>query len=446
MALSSFFRSLLLAILASLQTLPAPLLVAPALSGILVSEALADDDDDGGDDDDDNGAASSDSSSDSGDGWTNFIPRPQPRKPAPEPVALPTEAADEIVAYGLSAESLARLTDAGFTVIADDERPLLGGIARFRVPPGDGLDEALERVKTLVPEATAAPNSYYYNQSEAPPCEAAICALRSLVDWPLPGNGQCAVAPTIGVVDTGINTRHAVLDEANLEVEQFIEPSDTPSEARHGTAIVAMLVGRPDSRVPGLLPDATVRVADPFAGARGGDRADTYALTRAIAHLIEADVSVINLSLAGPENAVLAGIVAIADTSGIPLVAAVGNAGANAAPLYPAAYQSVLAVTAVDSRLRIYRRAVQGNHVDIAAPGVEIPTAASVSGVRPQTGTSFAAPFVTAALAAAITGGLSAGDARDLLLNNAQDLGEPGHDSTFGHGLLRHSACSEPSN
>ena len=81
------------------------------------------------------------------------------------------------------------------------------------------------------------------------------------------------------------------------------------------------------------------------------------------------------------------------------MIAAAGNDGPRAEPAYPAAYDSVIAVTAVDRSGTIYRRAIRGAHVDLAAQGVEVWTAASVKGARWKTGTSFAAPYVTAAVA-----------------------------------------------
>ena len=98
----------------------------------------------------------------------------------------------------------------------------------------------------------------------------------------------------------------------------------------------------------------------------------------------------------------------------------------------------MIAVTAVDSRGRVYRRAVQGNHVDVAAPGVDIWTAASISGARTKTGTSFAAPFVTAALSKmlAADGDLSPAELERRLIADAADLGDPGRDKVYGAGLL----------
>ena len=83
------------------------------------------------------------------------------------------------------------------------------------------------------------------------------------------------------------------------------------------------------------------------------------------------------------------------------VVAAVGNDGPSARPLYPAAFEPVVAVTAVDRRKNIYRWANQGPQVDFAAWGVSTPVALAKGGYGEESGTSFAAPIVAAAIARA---------------------------------------------
>jgi subtilisin family serine protease len=109
-----------------------------------------------------------------------------------------------------------------------------------------------------------------------------------------------------------------------------------------------------------------------------------------------------------------------------------------AVPAYLAAYDPVLAVTAVDRRGQVYRRANRGEHIDLAAPGVNVWTAASISGVWTKTGTSFAAPFVTAAAALIWQRdpSMTAADLRDRLRDAARDLGPDGLDAIFGVGLI----------
>jgi subtilisin family serine protease len=96
-------------------------------------------------------------------------------------------------------------------------------------------------------------------------------------------------------------------------------------------------------------------------------------------------------------------------------------------------------VTADDRRGSVYRRAGQGPYVDLAAPGVEVWTAASVKEARPKTGTSFATPFVTAAIASLLAANpdLTAEEVTTRRAASARDLGEAGRDPVFGNGVIQ---------
>lgn len=147
---------------------------------------------------------------------------------------------------------------------------------------------------------------------------------------------------------------------------------------------------------------------------------------------------IVNLSLAGPRNSALGRQIRRMAGDDILLIAAAGNHGPRAAPAYPAAYPQVMAVTAVDRRGNVYRRANRGAHIDLAAPGVDVWTAASISGARTKTGTSYAAPFVTAAAALMLQRdpALSAEQVTERLRSGARDLGPAGPDHVFGQGLV----------
>jgi subtilisin family serine protease len=122
----------------------------------------------------------------------------------------------------------------------------------------------------------------------------------------------------------------------------------------------------------------------------------------------------------------------------LPVVAAAGNGGPGAAPAYPAAYPSVLAVTAVDQRLRLYRYANRGDYLQLAAPGVDIwtPTAGGSGDYRQ--GTSFATPYVTAVVVGLLSRErLPLATLTQRLANNARDLGAPGRDPLYGWGLVQ---------
>ena len=146
-------------------------------------------------------------------------------------------------------------------------------------------------------------------------------------------------------------------------------------------------------------------------------------MLKALDWMVRSDVRVVNISLAGPYNRNLDRGIQRAVNKGLIIVAAVGNNGADSAPLYPAALNQVIAATAVDSDGNIYKKAVQGQHVDVSAPGVEV-FVGDVETGRYVSGTSIAAPFVAAKIASDIRfkNAKSTKDVLDLLSAETLDL------------------------
>ncbi len=465
-------RALLVATLAALfLTLHAALPPDVAVGGFSTA-AWADDDDDGGggdDDDDDGGRSMRDDDDDDDDGGSRAArsggggggffenlfgtprqpaPAPVPRAPSPPP---PTAAPDEIVTLALSDGDLAALLAQGFTVV--EERQLSGFAAvsrRLAIPPDLTLEEARQAARA-VPSGQDADFNHYYRpeQGASGECLGRECPASVMRDWPhgLPREVDCGASGPIGMIDTGINEDHETFAGALLEVTRLGGDDLHPSRAIHGTAVAALLVGQPGSRSPGLLPGSRLVAVDAFHRVGRDERADVFSLLEALDLLASEGVSVINLSLAGPPNTVLADVVErLVSERDVVLTASVGNAGPAAEPAYPAAYAPVIAVTAVDRGGEVYRRAVRGTHVDLAAPGVEVWTAASVSGARWKTGTSFAVPFATAAAALMRQSqpDLPATEVAAALRAVARDAGEAGPDEVFGAGIINLDAlCFE---
>lgn len=363
----------------------------------------------------------------------------QQAAPAPP---LPDFAPAEIVALGLTEPSIAELSAQGYTVLQRDEITLTDTfVTRLQVPAGTSLDDARVAVEAVQPGSQADFN-HFYRPGEAEPCRELWCLAPNLIDWPDPkANDTCMSDVTIGLIDTGINAEHEALAGSGLTLLTTAEEDLRSSSRQHGTAVAAILVGSMDTRSPGLLPGANIIAVDAFHRSnRGDDRSDAYTLVRSLDNLAEGGAEIINMSLAGPANTLLQDMVESLNERGILLVAAAGNAGPRSEPAFPAAYDEVFAVTAIDNGKRVYRRAGRGEHIDFAAPGVEVWTAASVRGARTRTGTSFATPFVTAALAVLRSGRpeiRSYEAAKAELTAIAEDLGEPGFDPVFGHGLVR---------
>jgi subtilisin family serine protease len=250
---------------------------------------------------------------------------------------------------------------------------------------------------------------------------------------------DCGAPALIGMIDTGINPDHKTFLNSRLKVDTIDAGGLKPSGKKHGTAVAALLVGDPNGRSPGLLPSARLLAIDTFHRAGKDERSDAYSLVQAMDKLANDGVRVINMSLAGPANTLLERMVEELNDRGVVIVAAAGNGGPNSAPVYPAAYDQVISVTAVDHNATVYRRAVRGEHIDFAAPGVNVWTATSISGARHKTGTSFAAPFVSAAAAVIIAQnpGITPAEVALELTRNTRDLGNQGKDETYGYGLIQ---------
>jgi len=252
---------------------------------------------------------------------------------------------------------------------------------------------------------------------------------------------MCNQAVTLGMVDTAVALDHPALTQqvGRLRiVQQNFLPDDMTQSFGHGTAVAGVLAAQQHD-IPALLPQLVLYSASAFYPSNAYQQSATLAhLLQALNWLAGQQVNVINMSLTGPDNPVLAATVAQLAKKQIMLVAAAGNAGPAAPALYPAAYATVLAVTAVDQQAQLYRWANQGPYIDFAALGVKVPTLSAAGTTALQSGTSMAAPVVSAAAAClrARYPDNSLSQIKQRLIQQARDVGEPGKDSQFGYGVL----------
>jgi subtilisin family serine protease len=146
----------------------------------------------------------------------------------------------------------------------------------------------------------------------------------------------------------------------------------------------------------------------------------------------------VNISLVGAKSVLLTGLVRAMTQRGFLLVAAVGNDGPTAPPLFPAAYPDVVGVTGVDAKRRVLPEACRGEQVDFAAWGAEFSAAAIGGGYEELRGTSFATPIVAALLALSLQAPdpAAAQAAVSGLAATAIDIGNNGVDPSYGKGLV----------
>jgi len=291
----------------------------------------------------------------------------------------------------------------------------------YEVIGGDNVDVDLNHLYTA-----GVPNSL------AGAAEMAGLAPRELL--PLPTD-LSDLSLRIGIVDSSVDQTHGAFADAAITTRRFVD-NDAPPNS-HGTAIASIIVSN-DPAALGLAPRAELFAAEVFDKTDDqGEFASTVSLIKALNWLVTTQVSVINISLAGPPNRLLETALVRVRDRGILAIAAAGNGGPMAQPMYPAAYPEVVAVTATDDRGRAFRLANRGEYVDIAAPGVNIRHAQPGGGYAASSGTSYAVPFVTVAAARLLQSNTEPATMLDTLYASAIDVGAPGRDQIYGYGQLQ---------
>lgn len=318
----------------------------------------------------------------------------------------------EFLTLGLSAGQVDAAQSQGFTVVRQTSADASLGLdlAVLHDTRGRSEAEALRLLQQLAPKVTFAYQHIYL------PAGTGAGGDATQSDTPATGPTG-GMARRVGLIDGGVDPADPALAHARLAPFGC----EKANVSRHGTVVAARLVdGDPDT-----LYAANLWCSDAVGGA-------TSDLVRALAWMAREGVPVINISLVGPDNPVLARAVQAMIARGHVLVSAVGNDGPAAPPLFPAAYPGVIGVSAVDSRDRTLPDSGSGPQVAFCASGVVD------HGRDAMRGTSFAAPIV-ARRAAQLLDAPRAGAAAAVerrLASEARDLGPPGRDPRYGYGLL----------
>lgn len=322
----------------------------------------------------------------------------------------------EVVAIDLSDATLATAQARGFRVI---ERQRLEGfgqeIIRLGAPTGETSRSARDLLHGIDPAAVV-DLVHYYGLNLTAGSHGHRVAAR-------PSRGRSG-ALTVGMIDTAV-APHAALAAARVVPWPAGNLPSAPVE--HGTAVASLLAGEGSARILS---------ANIFRGPADRPFTSADVIAEALEWMVANHVETVNMSLAGPRNAVLDRLIRVALGRGLQVVAAAGNGGPTAPPAYPAALPGVVAVTAVDRDLHIYRYANHGRYIAVAARGVEVVAARSAGGFARFNGTSFATPHVAGWIARCRAQGASAEGCRERLIAAARDLGPSGPDDTYGAGFI----------
>ncbi|MFC5833918.1 S8 family serine peptidase [Nonomuraea insulae] len=257
----------------------------------------------------------------------------------------------------------------------------------------------------------------------------------------------------VAVLDTGVNARHPDLTGA------VVQGPDLTGAGKglwgpHGTAMASLIAGRGhgDDRKGGVLGVApaaevlSVRVTlengDPLrAKQRTGWR---DALAQGIRYAADHGADVISMSLGGGSGAWEGAAaeeeaVQYAIGKGAVLVASSGNDGAAGnRKNFPAAYPGVIAVGAVDQRMKVAGFSNRQDYVSVVAPGTEIVTADGGDSYVVGDGTSSAAAMVAgiAALIRSAHPGMSPYHVRMAIEQGTRRRPSDGYSPEYGHGVV----------
>jgi subtilisin len=257
----------------------------------------------------------------------------------------------------------------------------------------------------------------------------------------------------IAVLDTGIDYTHEDLDgnfKGGDNFVEYVEPPPNPHDPfddswnSHGTSVAGIIAAEQNGTgVVGVAPEAEVYAVKVLDGSGSGFVSWVVA---GIDWAVANKMNIINMSLAGIEvSQTFEEACKAAEEAGLLLVAAAGNTYGGVVT-NPAAYSSVIAVTATDQEDQPGWFSPVGMEVELAAPGVEI---FSTSRDEPYyavlSGTSQAAPHVAGVAALIMSAGVDDvdgdgdtdnRDVRLMLQNTAKDLGKKGRDPIYGYGLV----------
>ena len=249
--------------------------------------------------------------------------------------------------------------------------------------------------------------------------------------------GFCGQGITVGVIDSGAYS-HSELFGNLLQGHNYIDDTeDTTDFLGHGTFVSGLIAAQKNN--VGIIGTAYRASVVPLKCFDTGVTTHVSMVCAAIYAAVDVyHCQIINMSFGLKEYSnKLKAAIDYADDNGVLLVASVGNAGDDTV-YYPAAFENVIGVGAIDQDGKLASFSQYNESVFLVAPGVGITGADTADGYTTKSGTSFSTPIV-AGIAARIMcadRSLSNTELMDALSGGAIDLGEEGRDDFYGYGCV----------
>ena len=320
------------------------------------------------------------------------------------------------------------------------------GVALFRASDDQQFQQMLERgfAANGINRVMAPP----WMQDDGDPFrdnQYALTMMDTVSAWTLT---EGSVDVVIAIIDTGIDIDHEefVGRISTLSYNVITEQtglSAVMDDDGHGTMVAGIIGAIKDNNkgIAGMAQNSPLMIIK-------ADSNDDHTfldsdIIEAILYATENGADVINLSLGGSyANPQVEAAVLQARSAGVVVVAASGNDGDNT-PIYPAAFEAVISVGSINENQTLSEFSNYGPTIDVVAPGKGIATTylndeEGIARYVTADGTSFAAPQVTGvvALMKSHMPALTDQDIIERLKATTLDLGDPGFDQYFGHGMV----------
>jgi subtilisin family serine protease len=308
-------------------------------------------------------------------------------------------------------------------------------LVRFRIDSGNSVRATLLAMRGLGGIAAAQPNHFFQGaqlqsapSSQPEPAQYVVSKLHLLEAHRVTNGDDVLVA----VLDSQVDMNHP--DLAGVFAANFDALGGEATPHMHGTAIAGAIAAH--QKLVGVAPKVRLLAVRAFSGGGEGAQGTTYDILKGLDWAAGQNARIVNMSFAGPADTMMRDMLAKAYARGIVLIAAVGNAGPNSPPLYPAAFTGVIGVTATDANDKLLPQANRGAQVTVAAPGVDILAPAPNGAYQVTSGTSIATAHASgvAALLLARDPKLSPAALRRALIRSAHAV--PGARRDVGAGVI----------
>lgn len=248
----------------------------------------------------------------------------------------------------------------------------------------------------------------------------------------------------VAILDTGIDYNHVDLKDNFITGINFTTANkqDYMDYVGHGTFCAGLIAGLANNTgIIGIAPECSIYAVKILDNRSQGSVGQ---LIQGIEWCINNKIDIINCSLGLTRDfTALHDVICHAYNAGIIICAAAGNNRFATDVEYPAKYPEVISIGAINSIKKIANFNSTGKHAELVAPGVDIISTYLHNKYATNSGTSFSCPLISGAIAliqskALLQQGrkLNTAEIRKFIYSHCEDLGLPGTDIIYAHGLF----------